>query len=83
MKTYLEQKLKDILDKHGKRLENEAGGFRADLCRANLSGANLSCANLSGANLASVNLSGVSLYLANLRETPYDDKEPMCKRVRK
>ena len=66
MKTYLEQELKDILDKHGKWLRNEAGGFRADLSGANLYRADLSCVNLYGADLSCVNLSGANLYGADL-----------------
>lgn len=58
MKTFSEQELKDILDKHVKWLSNQDGGYCANLSRADLSGADLSHANLSG---------------ANLRETLYED----------
>ena len=68
MKTFSEQELKDILDKHGKWLRDEAGGSCANLSGANLSCANLSYANLSGANLSCANLSG-----ANLNGTIYKD----------
>lgn len=46
-------KLREILKKHQLWLNDEAGGIRADLRRANLSGAKLSRANLSGAKLIS------------------------------
>ncbi len=70
MKTYSQEELKEILDKHRKWLY-EDGGSRAnlsgaDLSCANLSRANLSCANLSGANLSRANLSGADLSCANL-----------------
>ena len=42
-------KIREILSKHQKWLNDEAGGERADLSEANLSGADLSWANLSGA----------------------------------
>ena len=76
------KKLQEILDKHTKWLNNEAGGVRAnlryadlrdaDLWRASLQnsdleGANLQGANLWGTNLQSANLWGTNLQSANLR----------------
>ena len=56
------EKLKEILERHRKWLNNEDGGERADLCGANLYGADLCEANLRGANLY-----GADLCEANLR----------------
>ena len=73
--------LNEILEKHLKWLNDENGGERANLSRADLSradlsradlsradlyGANLSGANLRGANLSGANLRGANLYGANL-----------------
>ena len=58
--------IKEILAKHQKWLNGEAGGERANLSEANLSGADLSEANLSGADLSEANLSGADLSGANL-----------------
>ena len=44
--------IKEILDKHKKWLNGEAGGERADLSEANLRGADLSWADLSWADLS-------------------------------
>ena len=41
-----EKQLKEILEKHQKMLNNEAGGKLADLSGANLSGADLSGATI-------------------------------------
>ena len=65
------EKLAEILTKHRAWLNDEDGGERADLSRADLSGAdlsgaNLSMADLSGANLSMANLSGADLSGANL-----------------
>ena len=60
-------KIREILSKHQKWLNGEAGGERANLIWANLSGADLSGANLSGANLIWANLSGADLSGADLR----------------
>jgi hypothetical protein len=72
-------KLKEILDKHGKWCRGDKGGERADLSdadlsdadlwSANLRSADLSGANLSGANLSGANLSGADLSGANLTDT--------------
>ena len=51
MKTYTQEELNTILEKHGEWLCDETGGERADLSGANLSRADLSGANLYGANL--------------------------------
>ena len=56
------EKLKEILERHRKWLNDEDGGERADLREANLRGA-----NLRGANLGEANLDGADLYGANLR----------------
>lgn len=45
------EKLKEILERHRKWLNNEDGGERADLCGAYLCGAYLCGANLGGADL--------------------------------
>ncbi len=50
------EKLKEILEKHQKWLNNEESGERADLGYADLRGANLSYANLRGANLSYADL---------------------------
>ena len=60
------EKLKEILERHRKWLNNEDGGERAYLCEANLCGANLGGANLYGANLGGAYLYGAYLYGANL-----------------
>ena len=55
------EKLKEILERHRKWLNNEDGGERAYLCEANLCGANLYGANLRGAYLCGANLCGANL----------------------
>jgi hypothetical protein len=67
------EKLKEIIESHGKWLRDEPGGSRANLSGANLSGANLSGANLSGANLSGANLSGAYLSDANLSDAYLSD----------
>ena len=72
------EKLKEILERHRKWLNDEDGGERANLYEANLYGANLReadlreadlyGANLRGANLRGANLYGANLYGADLRE---------------
>ena len=59
-------KIKEILEKHKKWLNNEEGGEKADLSYADLSCADLSGANLSGADLSYADLSGANLSGANL-----------------
>ena len=56
--------LNEILEKHLKWLNDENGGERADLYRANLSEA-----DLRGANLYIADLRGANLYIADLRGT--------------
>lgn len=67
-----QQKLREILDKHTKWLNEEDGGERADLNGADLCGlslryADLSEANLFDANFFGANLRGASLIGADLR----------------
>ena len=67
-----QEELQKILEAHGKWINGEYGGARADLREADLRGAdlreaNLRGANLSGANLREANLSGADLRRANLR----------------
>ena len=57
------EKLKEILERHRKWLNDEDGGERA-----NLRGANLRGVNLRGADLREANLRGADLREANLRE---------------
>ena len=59
MKTYTQEELAVIIEKHGKWLNDEEGGEHANLSYANLSRANLSYANLTGANLSYANLSEI------------------------
>ena len=71
MKRYTPEELAEVLRLHKLWLDDEEGGYMADLSganlsRANLSGANLSRANLSGADLYMANLSGANLYMADL-----------------
>jgi hypothetical protein len=61
-----ENKIGEIVRKHGLWLRGEEEGVRADLSKANLSEANLSGVNLSEAALWRANLSGVKLNGANL-----------------
>ena len=69
MKTYTQEELKVILDKHQEWLNGFKTGEKADLPRANLSGANLSRANLSEANLSEANFIQANLSRANLYGT--------------
>ncbi|MCY1493841.1 Pentapeptide repeats (8 copies) [compost metagenome] len=66
MKTYTQEELAEIIEKHRMWLEYEEGGERANLRDANLRGANLSGANLRGANLSGANLRDAYLIGANL-----------------
>lgn len=59
------KKLQEILDKHTKWLNNEAGGVRADLQNSDLYGADLQGVDLWGANLQGANLEGARLNWAN------------------
>ena len=60
------EKLKEILERHRKWLNDEDGGERADLYGADLREANLYGANLYGADLYGANLRGADLYGADL-----------------
>ena len=62
------EKLKEILERHRKWLNDEDGGERANLYEANLYGANLREANLREADLREADLHEADLYGANLRE---------------
>ena len=62
------EKLKEILERHRKWLNNEDGGERANLYEADLYAADLREANLRGANLYAADLRAADLYAADLRE---------------
>jgi hypothetical protein len=72
--------IKEVLKKHLAWLNDEEGGERADLRRADLSDAdlswaNLSCADLSGANLRCANLRWADLSGANLSGADLSDAD--------
>ena len=54
------EKLKEIIESHGRWLRDEPEGSRANLSSANLYGADLYGANLSSANLSRANLYGAN-----------------------
>ena len=56
MNTYTQEELAVIIEKHGKWLNDEEGGERANLRGANMYGANLYGANMYGANLHGADL---------------------------
>ena len=60
------EKLAEILAEHKLWLNDEEGGVRANLSKANLSGADLSWADLSGADFSKADLSGANLSWADL-----------------
>ena len=62
-----EEKLKAIIDSHGKWLRDEEGGERADLRGAYLKGADLREADLKGADLQGADLREADLKGADLR----------------
>ena len=62
------EKLKEILERHRKWLNDEDGGERANLCGAYLCGADLRGADLREADLRGANLREADLRGANLRE---------------
>ena len=78
-----EEKLKEIIESHGKWFRGEEGGNRAvlrgtdlndaDLSGADLRGADLSGAYLSGTDLRGADLSGAYLRGADLRGADLDD----------
>ena len=85
---YTNEKLKEIIEKHKKWLDNEKDGEKANLQGADLRSANLQDANLQGtdlwiaylqrtdlrsANLRSANLRGVDLWSANLQDANLQD----------
>ncbi len=61
------EKLKEILERHRKWLNDEDGGERANLYGADLYGADLRGADLRGANLYGADLCGADLRGADLR----------------
>lgn len=61
-----QEELQKILEAHGKWINGEYGGARADLRGANLSEADLSEANLRGADLRGADLGGADLRGADL-----------------
>ena len=64
---YTNEKLKEIIEKHKKWLDNEKDGEKADLQGADLRSANLQDANLQGTDLWSANLRSANLQRADLR----------------
>ena len=68
-----EERLKEIIESHGKWLRGEENGQRANLSDADLSDADLRYANLSGANLRYANLSDANLSDADLRYANLSD----------
>ena len=66
MKTYTQEELNVIIEKHEKWLRNEEGGEMANLSRANLSYANLSNADLYRADLYRADLFRANLFDGNL-----------------
>lgn len=70
------EELKEIIEKHGKWLNDQEGGERANLCCADLTGAELSDVSLYGAilrgailrdaKLSGANLSGATMHSADL-----------------
>ena len=66
MERYTPEQITEVLRLHKLWLDDEKGGVRANLVRANLVRANLVRANLDGANLYGANLVRANLYGANL-----------------
>lgn len=56
-----QEELQKILEAHGRWINGEDGGARANLTEADLRGANLTEADLSGADLRGADLSGANL----------------------
>ena len=67
-----QEELQKILEAHGKWINGEYGGARANLRGADLRGADLRGANLSDANLRGANLRGANLSDANLSDANLD-----------
>ena len=61
-----QERLNEIITRHGKWLRNEDGGEKADLRDENLGGADLRGADLRGANLRGANLCNADLCDADL-----------------
>jgi uncharacterized protein YjbI with pentapeptide repeats len=68
-----QEELQEILDAHGKWIDGEYGGARADLRGANLRRADLRDADLRGANLRRADLRDANLRGANLRRADLRD----------
>ena len=66
MKTYTEEQLQEILQKHKLWLDGEDGGERANLSNADLTHADLSRTDLSYADLGYADLRSAKLRYANL-----------------
>jgi uncharacterized protein YjbI with pentapeptide repeats len=71
MKTFTQEELKVILEKH--TLWLSSGGIEGK--KADLSGADLRGANLSNADLSGAYLSGANLKYANLTSKEYKDRD--------
>ncbi len=67
MRVISKEELKEILEKHKKWLNDEEGGKKADLRKANLSGADLRGTDLRQADLRETDLSGADLQGTDLR----------------
>ena len=67
MRTISQKELKEILDKHKKWLNDEAGGEKAKLRYVYLQGFDLQYADLRGADLQFTKLQGADLRGANLQ----------------
>ena len=67
-----QEELNEILDKHKKWLDGEAGGKRANFCWTNFHGADLCGADLCGADLCGADLRGADLRGADLRGADLD-----------
>ena len=67
-----QEELQKILEAHGKWINGEYGGERADLRGADLSGADLRRADLRGADLRGADLSDANLRGADLSEADLD-----------
>ncbi len=67
MRKISKEELSEILEKHKKWLNNEGGGEKADLRKANLSGADLRGIDLRQADLRETDLSGADLQGTDLR----------------
>lgn len=66
-------KLKEIIEKHKKWLNNEPGGEKANLSRSDLRGSDLSYSNLRGSSLRCSNLSRSDLRGSSLSDSDLSD----------